>query len=353
MKRSRDDTLVPDYRLQLSGDTGLAQAALPEDFDLRKVAGLRVGMDSEQHDKGEPDITNRLESYPEDDIDRLAKEFWEWIKREKIPAHGWITALSSIALLAVTFGQLVISCQNFREASPLVEYARRSTEAAETQDGASLRNAKAAENFSATAGLINAGIGDAVKRLQGQVDAVERSRKASQDASSKALDSAIANFHEEQRAWVAPKSAHFSGETNPPTRVNVIIDYANPGKEPAFKVIGKANGGLLLPPMFPEEAEQRRKTGPIFPVQNYCDQAVPRDGMPTLYPATVQQESLVRDNGILLGQTPPPNTLYYVSGCFGCETMGEVHHSAFCYWLKVEGNGDREFVPCLVGNYAD
>ena len=95
-------------------------------------------MNSEKQNESEAYVTSRSKGYPEDDADRLVKEFLEWLKREKIPAHGWITALSSIALLVVTFGLLVVSCQNYHETSPLVDYARRSTAAAETQRDASL-----------------------------------------------------------------------------------------------------------------------------------------------------------------------------------------------------------------------
>jgi hypothetical protein len=116
-----------------------------------------VGMDGEKQKKDEAAIPHRCEHCPEDDVERWANEFWEWIKREKIPAHRWITALSSIALLAVTFGQLVVACNNYRTSSPLVGYGKQQADAATT--------------FSVSAGKIDQGVAQAVGKLNSQTEA--------------------------------------------------------------------------------------------------------------------------------------------------------------------------------------
>lgn len=122
----------------------------------------------EQEHQGKTEISQSGENDPSQDGKELVKEFLAWVKKEKIPAHGWITALSSIALLCVTGGQLVVGCENYRETSPLVDYARRNTEASEKFSAASERNAAAAEGFSTSASNINNGIGNAVGKLNAQ-----------------------------------------------------------------------------------------------------------------------------------------------------------------------------------------
>jgi hypothetical protein len=157
-----------------------------------------VRSNRERYKESETSISHANEDYPDDDIDQNIKAFWEWLKREKIPAHGWITALSSIALLAVTFGQLVIACNNYRETSPLVDYARRNTEAA--------------EKFRIAAEGINTHVGEAVGKLSDQVGqlgrqagATEKAATASQNgaaAAQSASHTAVDTLHISERAYI-------------------------------------------------------------------------------------------------------------------------------------------------------
>jgi hypothetical protein len=138
-------------------------------------------MDSEQQDEREAHVTHSRTEHPAETTDRLLQEFWEWLKREKIPAHGWITAISSLALLGVTFGQLVVACNNYVESSPLVGYAQKTSDAAD-------RFANAAIGINMGVGGAVTQLGNQVGKLDRQAGATERSAGAATSAASTAKD---------------------------------------------------------------------------------------------------------------------------------------------------------------------
>jgi hypothetical protein len=158
-----------------------------------------VGVNSEQQYKRETKITRSRTEHPSETTDQLLQEFWDWLRREKVPAHGWITAISSVALLAVTFGQLVIACNNYVETSPLVGYAQKTSEAA--------------DRFATAAQGINGGVGNAVGKLGDQVGKLDRQAGATEraaGAAGSAATTAEEAFHVSERAYVRIEDPRFN-----------------------------------------------------------------------------------------------------------------------------------------------
>lgn len=98
---------------------------------------------------------------PDEPIERVAKMFFDWVKREHVPVQGWVTALTSLALLAVTVGQLVVACNNARDTAPLVGYAHDQT--------------AAAQSFAASVDKIRVDVGNASVQLGNQVGQMAQS----------------------------------------------------------------------------------------------------------------------------------------------------------------------------------
>jgi lysyl-tRNA synthetase class I len=99
---------------------------------------------------------------------------------------------------------------------------------------AAKRNAAAAEHFSDSAKLINGGVGDAVKKLEAQAEAIEAARQSSQEASNKALQASIDNFHADQRAWLgASDNTYNLAESGP---ISSSVSVLNTGKSPALDI---------------------------------------------------------------------------------------------------------------------
>jgi len=168
-----------------------------------------LGIYGKKQDQSETEVAHRRERYPDDDAERLLNEFLIWIRQEKVPLHGWITALSSIALIFVTISQLVVVYHNNRDTSPLVGYARDqagasqlNAAAAQQIADASKRNAAAAQSFADTTQKINSGIAQAVGRLQEQADEMEAARETADQNSRQSLQAAKDALHVSERAYV-------------------------------------------------------------------------------------------------------------------------------------------------------
>jgi hypothetical protein len=173
-------------------------------------------MDSKQQYEREADVAQSRAEHPAEATDRLLNEFWEWLKREKIPAHGWITAIASVALLGVTFGQLVIACNNYVETSPLVGYAEKTS--------------NAADRFATAAGGINVGVGNAVAQLGNQVGKLGNGVDQTQRVADATVD-ANKNASNAERPWLFLSVGVPSFEKD--KKSTAYVQAGNVGRRPA------------------------------------------------------------------------------------------------------------------------
>jgi hypothetical protein len=103
-----------------------------------------------------------------------------------------IELLLTIAIATFSCFQLIITCSNNANSS---QQSERFLQSANRIDDA-------ADSFSDSASKINGGIGQAVTKLQTQADKMDKARESSENNSTRALQSTIDNFRQEQRAWV-------------------------------------------------------------------------------------------------------------------------------------------------------
>jgi hypothetical protein len=160
---------------------------------------------------------------------------------------------------------------------------------------------------------------------------------------------------EDQRARLAPIRAELDGEMVLGREIRVNVAVENYGKQPAINVNSVASGGITLP-FSKEEAIQQAINGPAPPVVNVCQDLLPQKGYPTIYPSTVQhgrvniQKSIVADSEILSGMR-----IFFIHGCVAYETMNEIHHSEYCFFLSppAVNNGLWVFRSCRGGHRSD
>src|ERR1017187_3195084 len=118
---------------------------------------------------------------------------WASLKRAEV-SNGLIAVATVVIAIAGGF--------TWWEAHGAGEQTEKLISAANINAGAAKQSAQASRDFADTAGKINAGILDAVGKLDAQAKAMEESRISSESASTRSLTAIIDNFHQEQRAWV-------------------------------------------------------------------------------------------------------------------------------------------------------
>lgn len=159
------------------------------------------------------------------------------------------------------------------------------------------------------------------------------------------------------RAWIAPTGAHLRGDMIEGQPIDALVDFSNPGRTPALNVVHFAHGGITLP-VSAEELDTQLKLGPQVPSAiDACASAIPIDGRPVIYPATVQHQAAAIDKNFVVDDAIiNRKRVFFIHGCFGYETMGKVHYSRYCFWLSMDPDpitGKPVFRPCIVGNRAD
>jgi hypothetical protein len=175
-----------------------------------------IGVDGEGDKNSKRSQKASYENYPEDEIDRQIRDFFEWIKKKDPKLTDWILAATSIALAIVGLSQLAVAWMNYRDTSPLLGYAQKTSEAA--------------QKFSDSAKKINQGIGDAVISLNDQKGQQERLATATETANNNVLSA--------DRPWFGAVLSVDSFEVGK-IPVGTII-FVNSGKRPAKVTLTEA-----------------------------------------------------------------------------------------------------------------
>ncbi len=223
---------------------------------------MKNSQDSEPPDEqpdgheGNPAITPKP-SIPRRAVAGFLKR-WRDPYRNRPNIAEWLTVILTVVIAGVGFLQWFVYKQQTRIMGSDNPQTQKLIEAASINACAAQKSAQAARDFADTAALINSGIGDAVKKLDAQAKAIDDSRKASERQSSKAFQSTVDNFRQEQRAWVG-----FSGFTvqpdpnnagvvasagHPPMGMNLAVAaILNSGKTPARNVRAVVGLGFKEP----------------------------------------------------------------------------------------------------------
>jgi hypothetical protein len=131
-----------------------------------------------------------------------------------------VIAAGTLVSAAAIYEQWREMVKGGADTGALVGYAQRQADDADKIKLSADKQATAAQKFADTAGLINSGIGDAVKKLDAQANNSAASIKTTQEA-----------IRLEQRAWVVVKGTQGVPELGKPWGIRVV--FTNNGTTPA------------------------------------------------------------------------------------------------------------------------
>jgi hypothetical protein len=179
--------------------------------------------------------------------------------------------------------------------------------------------------------------------LEAQAKAIEAARQSSQEASNKALQATIDNFHGDQRAWLgASDNTYTVAESGP---VDSSVTVLNTGKSPAIDILCRITGttklkgnvlsdsDIIYPPELPI-----LKQGTIFPNQHFPLNA----GGPPMESA---KQKIWFDN-VQSGEW----IQYFFGDVRYKDTFGRNHWTHFCSQFVLT---TKSGTPCTIYNDTD
>jgi hypothetical protein len=181
-----------------------------------------------------------------------------------------------------------------------------------------------------------------------QADAAEKQAKAMNEAVEVSKESLIVGG----RAWVGPRSAKITSPIEIGKPIEVAIDYANTGREPALDFSYTVDAFLS------SEAEEKRGTSfaRVSLALNECRSREDLSSGQVVFPSTgfsaynltVSPPQQLVTPGMIDGE----KTLI-VQGCFLYKSFNVVRHSYFCYFYRAQISKAESINICTAGHYAD
>jgi hypothetical protein len=251
---------------------------------------------------------------------------------------GAIVAMGTIFGTTAAIFQVIIARENNRQASQQIQQL---VSAADIQAQASTKNAAAAVNFAASAAGMNKQAEASVKEVRRLADDANQSS----DTAKRALDAS-------SRAWIAPANAYFTSEIAKNVPLSFEVQYRNTGRSPALDVhpiwkLQKVSGSKFDDNTFNAFIESGDNCGSLTLVPGadvvYSDLPDPYKFIfDTHIPEWVDDDILAGRAAIVLQM------------CFAYRTMGQVHHTSFCYFYRVGVSpANKQMNICTAGNHAD
>lgn len=171
--------------------------------------------------------------------------------------------------------------------------------------------------------------------------------------SSIAVEIARQELNSHRRAWIVPLGAHFRGGIDLSRPIEIEISYENVGNEPA--IIPNSVTSILHTKLFSgPEAEFNRSTIDA----STCPQIESADSGLIVYPRQLRAYSntTLIPASVLNAEAVEGAKTLYVTGCISYITLGEIHHSQYCFYLRSTGRQDADvgdFFTCGSGNRAN
>jgi hypothetical protein len=260
-----------------------------------------------------------------------------------------VIMISTLAYSGIAWRQLSVMRQaatdSGTQTKQLIDAANINACAARTIADASKRNATAAESFATNAGNINEGLEKAVKKL-------EDTRKTAEAQSEKSLAIARNSFRQDERAWIAPRSAYLTSAVEFGKPIKFNVQYGNVGKQPATEV----RPSYTIKPI--DKARWDDDTfNALIESDNPCAGKNLAQGAGVSHPNVPEGE-------ILQFATDGPSWMLspnIVRGtqamvfemCVTYKTVNEIHHTSFCYFYLKGVTQTAQLNTCFAGNHAD
>ncbi len=181
-----------------------------------------------------------------------------------------------------------------------------------------------------------------------QADAAEQQAKATSEAVEVSKESLIVGG----RAWVGPHTAKITSPIEIGKPIELAIEYANTGREPALDF------SYTVDTFLSSEAEEKRGTSlaRVSLALNECRSREDVSGGQVVFPSTgfssynltitPQQQPVTQE--MIDGE----KTLI-IQGCFLYKSFNVIRHSYFCYFYRAKISKPESINICTAGHYAD
>ena len=189
---------------------------------------------------------------------------------------------------------------------------------------------------------------DQAKAAAKQAEATDKEATAMSDSAQVQRDNMIAAG----RAWVGPRNARIDGAIAVGKPLDINIEYANTGREPAIDFVNTIDG-------FAETAEEEtggKTVQRIFTYFQNCQTNATLQFGQVVFPATgfssynlssqIPAETI--DQDLIDGKKA-----LIIQGCFLYKSFNVLRHSYFCYFYKAAQTKAANLNICLIGHYAD
>ena len=137
-----------------------------------------------------------------------------------------------------------------------------------------------------------------------------------------------------------------------PTGMAIRIIYEDTGKDPAEDFNHAEIGGAMLIPDVVHDWDAVK-----FPANETCKDLMPLTGGPIIYPAQILSEvgygiSPLKHAQATMEEIEAGRRVFWLNGCFAYRTLGRIHRSGFCFFLRARYNkpiADWTFKSCPSG----
>jgi hypothetical protein len=185
--------------------------------------------------------------------------------------------------------------------------------------------------------------------------AIWRANKKAADAATSAANTARDTLVASSRAWIAPNTASFTSKIAEHVPMSWGVQYSNTGKSPALDV--HPIWSLQQVPVSKFEDNTFNAFIEADKASDACTHLGTAPGADVVYPDQPNGYKLIFTNhqpewvnsDVLSG-----NTAVVLQMCFAYKTMGEVHHTSFCYFYRAGVSPtNNQMNICTAGNHAD
>lgn len=191
----------------------------------------------------------------------------------------------------------------------------------------------------------NAALAEAAAK---QANAADKQANALSEAAKVSRENMIAA----ERAWVGPRNAKIDGNIEVGKPFEIVVEYANSGREPALDFIYTLDA-------FPEPAEDETNGVALAKLRAYlkgCQTIQTLSSGQVVFPSTgFSSYNLTTPISAEIADQPLVNgdTTLIVQGCFLYKSFNIIRHSYFCYFYKAKKTKPANLNICMAGHYAD
>ncbi len=154
------------------------------------------------------------------------------------------------------------------------------------------------------------------------------------------------------RAWVGPRLAKMTSPIEVGKPIELSIEYANSGREPALDFVYSVDG------FSSSNAEEKRGTSfaRLSIALNNCRATDSVPGGQVVFPSTgfsAYNLTLTIPNQTIDQETIDGDKTLIVQGCFLYRSFKVIRHSYFCYFYRAKVTKPDNLNICTAGHYAD